>query len=430
MNNSQTPTKSSKGLKFQLVLLVLCPVAMILLCSVVICFYASSFVDVSALQTSDEESTVAELKTREDTVNYLKPILEQAFTGKEISVSSYNRMSLESFNSDMNTNQSRFFEFVVSNAVSQLNGEYENVAFEYGEKAELFDVSLLDDAETLTTEISDDKYISEVVIYDVPENFYVSTDKQLFADVFENFSDIAGFSKLKNELGELRITIHTDTYKSKLISLEISRSYEISGSADFLGDFSVLGSADFSLVVECSRVFEITYAGIEIEQDKIYLTANGYENLSIIAGVSDNALEDEFTLTFSSSAPQVAVVDENGVVEAENVSESPAIITATLEYLGKIYEDSVEVFVLVEAESVSLDKKDAKLTVGETIELNAEVKPKNATVKTVNWYSLNEQVATVDESGNVTATGVGETEIIAITENGENAVSCEITVTQ
>lgn len=80
----------------------------------------------------------------------------------------------------------------------------------------------------------------------------------------------------------------------------------------------------------------------------------------------------------------------------------------------------------VEAESVTLDKTAAELTVGGELLLNAVVKPDNTTNKAVTWSSDKPSVATV-ENGKVKAIVAGEAKITATTVNGKTAV-CNVTV--
>lgn len=63
-------------------------------------------------------------------------------------------------------------------------------------------------------------------------------------------------------------------------------------------------------------------------------------------------------------------------MEAVSVSETPVTVTAELKYLGKTYKDEVRVFVVHEAESVSLDKRKLEIKAGESTALSATVKPK------------------------------------------------------
>ena len=76
---------------------------------------------------------------------------------------------------------------------------------------------------------------------------------------------------------------------------------------------------------------------------------------------------------------------------------------------------------------VSLNKETAELQKGETLTLTASVLPEIATCQDLTWNSSNENVATVDENGLVTAVGTGTAIITAASEDGPYA-ECEITV--
>ncbi len=78
---------------------------------------------------------------------------------------------------------------------------------------------------------------------------------------------------------------------------------------------------------------------------------------------------------------------------------------------------------------VTLDPDTLTLTEGETAALTATITPENATNKNVTWSSNNEAVATVDQTGNVTAEGAGTATITVTTEDGKKTATCKVTVT-
>ncbi len=65
---------------------------------------------------------------------------------------------------------------------------------------------------------------------------------------------------------------------------------------------------------------------------------------------------------------------------------------------------------------------------GETLQLTATIYPDSATNKTVTWKSSDKTVATVDESGLVTAVDNGTADITATTEDGNFKATCQVTV--
>lgn len=77
---------------------------------------------------------------------------------------------------------------------------------------------------------------------------------------------------------------------------------------------------------------------------------------------------------------------------------------------------------------VRLDKSATTLVEGDTEELMATVMPENATDKGIEWKSSDESVATVSQTGLVTALKEGSSAITVITNDGGLKATCDVTV--
>lgn len=89
----------------------------------------------------------------------------------------------------------------------------------------------------------------------------------------------------------------------------------------------------------------------------------------------------------------------------------------------------VEFFDLgINVTSITLNKNTLSLTQGKTETLKATVLPSSAINKSLQWYTSNRFVATVDNTGKVTATGDG-TAVITVMATDKNTVIAECTVT-
>lgn len=85
----------------------------------------------------------------------------------------------------------------------------------------------------------------------------------------------------------------------------------------------------------------------------------------------------------------------------------------------------------VSATGVSISPDSKTLNKGETVQLTATVLPTDATDKTVTWSSSNNDIASVDNKGEVTAVGPGTATITATANDGSGkAASCRITVNE
>ncbi len=175
----------------------------------------------------------------------------------------------------------------------------------------------------------------------------------------------------------------------------------------------------------CDKTVYVT--GVKLDRSSLTLQLNnGTKSEKLTATVEPEDAENQ-SITWKSSAPAVAEVNE-GVVTA--VSVGTATITVTT--LDGSYSASCNVTVeigTIYAAGITLDQAEINLTPGESSQLTATVTPQDATDKSVAWSSADENVATVDNTGNVTAIGKGETVITATTTDQGLTATCKVTVT-
>lgn len=93
---------------------------------------------------------------------------------------------------------------------------------------------------------------------------------------------------------------------------------------------------------------------------------------------------------------------------------------------GRLFGD--ENTKIVPVSGVSVDPTTAKIKVSDEIKISATVAPSNATNKAVTWTTSDNNIATVDNSGNVTGIAIGTATITATTKDGGFTASCTVTV--
>lgn len=186
--------------------------------------------------------------------------------------------------------------------------------------------------------------------------------------------------------------------------------------------------AECKVTVKKDAPEEIDVTSVMLNKNSLTLQKDGSETLSAVVQ-PENATDS--SVRWSSSDTAVATVDENGKVTA--VGKGTAVISATTVDGGfiaqcnvTVEEDTPEV---VAVENVSLDKKTLTVDIGESEKLTATVKPDNAANKNVTWSSNDEDVASVDANGRVTAISRGTATITVRTEDGNFAAQCKVTVT-
>lgn len=133
-------------------------------------------------------------------------------------------------------------------------------------------------------------------------------------------------------------------------------------------------------------------------------------------------------VTFTSSNEAVATVDSKGEITAK--TEGSADITVTTVDGGKTAKLKLTVKkAVVNVTGVTLDKSTLSLQEGATGNLVATVAPSTATDKTVTFASSDEEIATVDNKGKVTAVKPGDADITVTTKDGSKTAKCALTVT-
>ncbi len=140
---------------------------------------------------------------------------------------------------------------------------------------------------------------------------------------------------------------------------------------------------------------------------------------------------DYKNIQYASSDEKIATVDENGVVTG--VGEGDVIITVSVEGTEKSREIKIKVekpFVKTTGIEIS-DKKGLSVETGSTIQLHANVLPKDATNQEIVWTVKDETKAKVDAKGVVTALRPTEyLEITAKTKDGKFSAKYVLKVTK
>lgn len=162
----------------------------------------------------------------------------------------------------------------------------------------------------------------------------------------------------------------------------------------------------------------------KLRLDKTSVTLEVGETIKV--NITDNPLNE--TVTWSSLNPSVATVTNDGTINALAPGQTKIVATGE--------ETSAEVSVKVVpiggekiyVDSLSFTNTNETLRVGQSKRLVPTISPADATNKGLVWSSSNNQVATVDESGDVVALNEGSVVITATTSDGSN-LSASVTFT-
>lgn len=159
---------------------------------------------------------------------------------------------------------------------------------------------------------------------------------------------------------------------------------------------------------------------IKLDKTEITCKKSDVGKLNIIETLPDNATK---LVTWTSSAPDIVLITSDGTYVA--IATGVATITATAQDEGKASASCIINVISDKAESISLDKTELSLAIGETFSLTATVLPENCLDKSVSWSSSDNKVATV-EGGKVLGVGIGTATITAT--SGPVSATCVVEV--
>lgn len=204
-----------------------------------------------------------------------------------------------------------------------------------------------------------------------------------------------------------------------------------SGSADI-----TVSVADGNLSSSCTITVVVPAEGVVVPEE-LELTTNGSNKTADLNAKATPEDATNVTFSYESSNEQVAAVDETGLVTAIGNGEADITTTMTQSSPAATGENATSesaeetilltatthVIVTTAVESITFDNTEGILTVGNTYTLQAYVEPADVSDENseLTWTSSDESVATVDESGNVSANSAGNATITATTTNGKSA---------
>lgn len=231
----------------------------------------------------------------------------------------------------------------------------------------------------------------------------------------------------KGALGAKNLIIHTDSktpveilYYDKVSSLlNTATVYVPKGCAEIYRKKAPWSNA--TILEE-----KVPVTGITLDQENISFSDIG-ASVQLTATILPTDADNQKVI-WKSSDTNVATVKDGKVT---CTGYGTAIITATSEegeYVATCNVTATRKIVL--PSSITLDRKEATIKVGEATTLKANVLPADADDKTIVWSSENSDIASVTNDGVVTGHKAGTTKIIVTTNANGLKDECILTVLQ
>ncbi len=240
------------------------------------------------------------------------------------------------------------------------------------------------------------------------------------------FEEVADIGDAQFAYDDFVLSAETDRLAQQLNAIRQTRICHVSLPLTFIGDYADFGTVTLQFDVQLDKVFRFTRVSFSF-RDEVYYIEKGATDELKTSIVTDESPAD-VVVTWTSSDENVLAIDGN-FYKGVSVSDKPVTVTGSYTYNGVTYTDSCQFFVRVPVEGISVDTKEMTLAKGQSDTLTASFSPANATIKTLYWFADDENVATVDENGNITAVGAGQTTVYCITLDGNYKSVCTVTVT-
>ena len=189
--------------------------------------------------------------------------------------------------------------------------------------------------------------------------------------------------------------------------------------------FSCYQSGNMSAVYLFAKAgaAKVPVQSVSLNQSTINLQDGGQYSLSATVLPVDASNKE---VTWTSGDTSIATVSDSGVVTATGVGTTTITVTSKSDST-KFATCTVNVSAIA-VTGVSLNTNSLPLFVGDSSTLTATVSPSNATDKSVTWTSSDSTIASVSNSGVVTAKKVGTATITVTTTDGGKTATCSVTV--
>ncbi len=228
----------------------------------------------------------------------------------------------------------------------------------------------------------------------------------------------------------LKLTATVEPENATYAEITWASDNEAVATVDSYGTVMAITAGTATITATCGEISAtctVTVTAKKIEPTDLILNRSTAsivegESITLTATVKpENATYTE--ITWASDNEAVATVDAEGKVTA--IATGTTTITATCGEISATCAVTVTAK-KIEPTGLSISPEKAELVEGESLKITATVEPENATYAEITWASDNEEVATVDANGTVTAITAGTATIIATC--GEISATCTVTV--
>ncbi len=171
----------------------------------------------------------------------------------------------------------------------------------------------------------------------------------------------------------------------------------------------------------------VRVTGVRLDNDSLILPLGFKETITATVYPS-NAVNKE--VYWQTEDALIVSIDGKGR-SVSLIAESPGITMVTVGTRDGHFKANCLVEVVIPVSDLTVEPEKIELNIGNEADLKAIVLPLDATNKNITWLSTNPAVASVDNFGRVQAMKIGESRIIARSEQDETiAAYCQLSVVE
>ena len=209
-------------------------------------------------------------------------------------------------------------------------------------------------------------------------------------------------------------------------TLTFQSSNESVATINGIGRINAISEGITNITVKCGDIengFSLSVISNEVAVTDIEI---GYYDSEMEIGKTQTLLTTILpasatnqTVTYSSSDTSIATILSTGEIMA--IAKGAVTITASAGSISKNIKVTVKEEAKVKAEQIDLGDYQESMAIGEKQLISATVLPTDATEQTLSYQSSNDEVATVNDMGRITAIAVGKTKITVSSKGISNS---------
>lgn len=258
-----------------------------------------------------------------------------------------------------------------------------------------------------------DEYVIEFTVDPASVDADALKDGDVCKGTLELIAPAASVDELNITPTAVSMRFKIDRLTDRLRSAEIVRTYEISATVRFAGEYAAISAepVEVELPYKTTQHVDFKWYGARFLQGDIAVTHDDIEMLPVEISVNDGAEKGkDFNLTFTYSVPDLMEVDDEVVlhVHGRHDKDDPVTVGMKLEYDGHVYTDEINVYITdleMVKTGVQFPFKEVEAAVGSSVHLITDLRVPEETKEedyTLTYETSAPDAVSIDEHGLIT----------------------------